>query len=96
MILNKLFSLHEVFDLKKHPAIQVLTAKTMGKLNIQEYVKYFEEAAPNKNPFASLVMYSLELNNSKSKKYFDLIYQNKHNNSWLEYFCSNHNTLSEE
>ena len=96
MILNKLFGLHEIFDLKKHPAIQVLTAKTMGKLNILEYIKYFEETASEKNPYASLVMYSIEPDNLKSKKYFDFINKNKNKNNWLECFCSNQHILWEK
>ncbi len=71
--LELLFDLKSTINLKENSVTKVISAKTMGKYNILEFIVSFEDAANKKLPYASLVMYILSSDNDKKKTYLNSI-----------------------
>ena len=83
LTLSKLFSKDKIYDVDLHSASQVINAKTMGKLNILEFIPEFKKASSEGNPFASVIMYTL---NRDSSIYLNQISTHIDKNDWLKEF----------
>jgi hypothetical protein len=66
-ILNNLFSLNDIFDIKNHPACPVICARTMGKLNISEFIPFIKKASAQGKPYATIVMLVTEYTDKMHK-----------------------------